>query len=325
MRKTMIGISISALLLAAGLLFYHLSALQEPDRRRLVYITPSLEEGFWRAALKGMQSTAESTGGVSLEVFDSGINTAKQLEHARTAVEKKIDGIILSPVDTVSCSDVLTIAEAAGIPVVICDIGTETGEYVSYISSNNLGGANAVGGYMSSVLYSEKRAGNSVVIIAISQDRYNGQQRTAGFQDALQGSGLIIQNIVECQYYSVEEALRLVRQSVQKYPDLTGIFAEYTGASIAAVEVLRQAGKTEDVLIVGFDGSPEEYRLLKEGSLAAVSMQQPVRMGRIALETMVKHLAGEDVETEIEVPTILVTRENAFEVEPQIRDNVFSE
>ena len=63
--------------------------------------------------------------------------------------------------------------------------------------------------------------------------------------------------------------------------------------------------------------------MIKQGKLAAASMQQPVLMGRIAMEVGLKHLRGEEVEKETSVPTILVTPENVEEIESQLEDTVF--
>jgi ABC-type sugar transport system substrate-binding protein len=63
--------------------------------------------------------------------------------------------------------------------------------------------------------------------------------------------------------------------------------------------------------------------LIRQGKLVASSMQQPVLMGRISLELGLKHLRGEEVEKETEVPTILVTPDNLADVEAQLQDTVF--
>ncbi len=52
-------------------------------------------------------------------------------------------------------------------------------------------------------------------------------------------------------------------------------------------------------------------------------MQQPVLMGRMSLEVALRHLAGEEVDIETEVPTILVTPDNLSEVESTLADTVF--
>ena len=54
-------------------------------------------------------------------------------------------GIIISPTDSSTAPAVLDLAKQANIPVVIADIGTDSGEYVSFIISDNYQGAYGVG------------------------------------------------------------------------------------------------------------------------------------------------------------------------------------
>ena len=83
------------------------------------------------------------------------------------------------------------------------------------------------------------------------------------------------------------------------------------------------SGKQGQIIHVGFDGSPEAVQAIKDGRLAAASMQQPVLMGRNALDAAVAVLAGKHVQKKVVVPTILVTRENVAQVEPTLKNNVY--
>ena len=98
---------------------------------------------------------------------------------------------------------------------------------------------------------------------------------------------------------------------------------QHDEAALGALTALEESGRAEEVVFASFDGSPESVELIKQGKLVAASMQQPVLMGRISMEVGLKHLRGEEVETETSVPTILVTPENVEEIESQLQDTVF--
>ena len=53
---------------------------------------------------------------------------------------------------------------------------------------------------------------------------------------------------------------------------------------------------------------------IREGKVAGTSAQQPVLMGRYAAQSVVSYLAGEEVEKEITLDTLLVTKDNIDEV-----------
>ena len=65
-------------------------------------------------------------------------------------------------------------------------------------------------------------------------------------------------------------------------------------------------------MIVGFDATEEAVKYIKEGSALKASVaQNPVELGKTTMETMLKVIAGEQVEKNIPVPVELVTAGNA--------------
>lgn len=82
---------------------------------------------------------------------------------------------------------------------------------------------------------------------------------------------------------------------------------------MGAVSALEAAGRT-DVLVVGFDCSPEVVEAIQDGRVAATSAQQSVLMGRNSAQAVVDYLAGKEVEKEIVMDTLLVTKDNIDEV-----------
>src|SRR6202034_3857418 len=75
------------------------------DGKEIVYITPSLDLPFWRYLSRG------------------------------------VAGIAISPTDSSTAPSVLAAAARAKIPVVVADIGTNSGDYVSFIISDHQQGA----------------------------------------------------------------------------------------------------------------------------------------------------------------------------------------
>ena len=66
------------------------------------------------------------------------------------------------------------------------------------------------------------------------------------------------------------------------------------------------AGKT--IFIVGFDGTADADKAVKDGTLAATIAQQPDQMGKIAIDTAQKVIKGEAVEAKIPVDLKVVTK-----------------
>ena len=66
---------------------------------------------------------------------------ARSSQNAQDAITAGVDLIIISPTDSSSAPTVLDLAAENNVPVVIADIGTDEGEYVSFVISTNEQGA----------------------------------------------------------------------------------------------------------------------------------------------------------------------------------------
>ena len=114
------------------------------DTKEIVYLTPGLDLPFWRYLSKGIEAEAKKAG-YSYTALDSHNSAETQLKNAQDAIARGVAGIAISPTDSSTAPSVLALAARAKIPVVVADIGTNSGDYVSFIISDNYQGAFGVG------------------------------------------------------------------------------------------------------------------------------------------------------------------------------------
>ena len=93
---------------------------------------------------KGIESVAKKEG-YTYQALNSHNNAQTQLKNAQDSIARGVAGIAISPTDSSTAPSVLALAARANIPVVVADIGTNSGEYVSFIISDNKEGAHGVG------------------------------------------------------------------------------------------------------------------------------------------------------------------------------------
>ncbi len=322
-RSVVKGAAVAGLALPAAMRFPTL-ALAQDESYEIAYLTPGLNVPFWKYLSDGIKQAAEASGlDVSVTDYDSRNDAATQLQNAQDAITRGVDAIIISPTDSSTAPAVLELASEAGIPVVIADIGTDSGDYVSFVISSNEGGAYEAGQVLAAEMEARGWGGEDVIMITISQARINGQNRTRGITTAIEEGGSEIAQYLESEQYTRAEAQQQALDMLTANPNARGFFTQHDEATLGAWTAIEDSGKQDEIILVGFDGSPESVELIREGSLRAASMQQPVLMGRMSLEVALQHLAGEDVDLETEVPTILVTPDNLSEVEATLADTVF--
>lgn len=275
---------------------------------KVAYLTPSLDVPFWRYVRHGIEDELGKSG-IECVTYDSKDDANTQLSNAQDALTKQVDAIIISPTDSASCVSVLSAAEEAGVPVVICDIGTDSGEYVSYISTDNLAGGKAIGEYIASQL----EPGTEVAQITLNQARINGVLRKDGFDEGIATNGLVDVDFKQMEKVNRSEGETYAQDLITAHPNLGAIFCHSEDPTMGAVSALEAAGRT-DVLVAAFDCSPEIVEAIREGKVAGTSAQQPVLMGRYSAQAVTSYLAGEEVEKEITLDTLLVTKDNIDEV-----------
>lgn len=294
------------------------------DKGELVYMTPGLDLAFWRYVSEGVKSVAEANG-FGFAALDSTNDPQTQLQNAQDAIARGVAGIVLSPTDSSTAPAVLQMAQDAGIPVVIADIGTDSGEFVSVIGSNNYEGANGVGQALAAAMKEAGKEDATVGIVGISQARLNGQARTKGFKDAMAEGGVTGEaGLQQMQAYTAEETFKFTQDMITSNPDMGGMFVQTDGPTLGALRAIKAARMDGDVLVAAFDGIPDFVPLLQSGDLVVSGMQQPYLMGVRSAEAMVEHLGGGTPEKEITVPILIVTSSNIDEMLPTIKETVFA-
>jgi ribose transport system substrate-binding protein len=293
----------------------------ELSKRQLVYLVSDVRIPFWGIMWHGIRDQA---AGLSYEVqLYSAENSAKrELEYAVMAIQRRVDGIIVSPTNSSACVTVLKLAREAGIPVVIADIGTDSGEYVSYISSDNRNGAYQIGVLLAEEMMERGWRNGTVGIVAIPQTRENGKARTAGFMKAMTEAGIRGAGIKQQVDFSYQETYRFSSELIQQSPNLRAIWLQGSNQYQAALDAIVDAGKKGEVILVTFDAEPEFLELIPLGILAGAAMQQPYLMGETAVNVMLSHWRGESVKKLIQLPVLAVNAENIEEQRFLIRRNV---
>ena len=294
------------------------------DKEELAYMTPGLDVAFWRYLSEGVKSVAVENG-YGFTALDSTNDPQTQLQNAQDAIARGVVGIVLSPTDSSTAPTVLALAKDAGIPVVIADIGTDSGEFVSVIGSNNYEGAYGVGNALAAAMTEAGKANETVGIVSISQARLNGQARTKGFKDAMTKGGVTGDaGLQQMQAYTAEETFKFTQDMVTANPNMGGMFVQTDGPTLGALRAIKAARRDGDIMVAAFDGIPEFVPLLQSGELIVSGMQQPYLMGVRSADAMVEHLNGGMPDKEITVPILIVTSSNIGELLPTIKETVFA-
>jgi ABC-type sugar transport system substrate-binding protein len=300
------------------------SARSRAAEKTIVYLTPGLDLPFWRYLSKGIENTVKAQG-FGFSALDSHNSAATQLKNAQDVIARGVAGICISPTDSSTAPAVLGLAQKAGIPVIVSDIGTNSGEYVSFVISDNFEGAYGIGKVLAEQLKAKGWQDGSVGLITISQARKNGQARTAGFRKALQEAGITKEaGLQQMQSYTADETFRFVQDMLTAHPEMRGLFVQTDQPTTGALRAIKAGRREGQVLVAAYDGTPELVQLIKSGQVVGSGMQQPYEMGVKSAEALLNHLAGKEVPKETSVPILVVTSQNVDQMLPTIKLTVFA-
>jgi ABC-type sugar transport system substrate-binding protein len=278
-------------------------------QKQLVYLVSDLRIPFWNIMSRGIKNKSQKLG-YKIDVYTADNLAKQELENTFKVIRDKVDGIIISPTNSSAAVTILKFADKAGIPVVISDIGTESGEYVSYISSDNFTGAYLIGKVLTRKMNESGWQDGTVGIIAIPQKRENGRARTAGFMSALDEAGIKTANLKQQVTFSYNETYNFSQEIIKNNPDLRALFLQGSDRYQAALDAINDTGNKEKILLICFDAEPEFIELIPKGILVGAAMQQPLLMGELAVETMDKYLKGQGVKKEHQLPILAISADN---------------
>ncbi|MBK7644252.1 MAG: substrate-binding domain-containing protein [Planctomycetes bacterium] len=265
---------------------------------------------YWKAVERGAKAAGAELG---VEIAWKGPlqedDRAQQIQLVQQFTAQHVAGIALAPLDHTALVAPVRAAREAGIPVVIYDSGldgTPGTDFLAYIATDNVKGG-SIGGEELARLLPE---GGDVVLLRYLVGSASTAQREQGFLDAI-GKHTTLHCSVDNRYAGATggEAKTAALNLMGELRKCKGVFCSNESATYGMLLALRQEGLAGKIRFVGFDSSPPLVEALKNGEIDALIVQDPRRMGALAVQTLEAQRTGGKVETTIDTGVVLVTRE----------------
>ena len=131
------------------------------------------------------------------------------------------------------------------------------------------------------------------------------RDRGQGFNEAIGGTDI---EVVAKQTANFDRAqgLTVMENILQAQPEIDAVFAHNDEMALGALEAIKASKR--DILVVGFDATDDAKAAVESGEMAATVEQLPKEIGSLGVETAVKILNGEKVESMIPVDLQLVKK-----------------
>jgi ribose transport system substrate-binding protein len=262
------------------------------------------EHEFYRELEAGLREAAAKAG-YEVIVTSGDFDLAKQQSQIENFVVQRVDAIVVCPADSKGIGPAIEGANQAGIPVFTADIKAQGGKVVSHIASDNLAGGRMAGEYIAKAL-----GGQGSVGIIGQQEVQTGLDRENGFKEEMaKHPGIKVVAVLNGGGVR-DRALKAAEDMLQGNPGLKGIFGINDDSALGALSAAEARGRS-DLVIVGYDATPEAVGAIKRGSqLKADVAQQPRDIGAKTVEAIVTHFGGGQPQANIAVPIRIVDAES---------------
>ena len=259
---------------------------------------------FYRDLESGLREEAAKEK-YELIITSADFDLGKQIGQIEDFVARKVDAIIVSPVDSKGVGPGITEANKANIPVFTADIAAEEGTIVSHIASDNVAGGRLAGEYLARLLH-----GKGTVALINQPAITSVLDRVQGFREAIaKYPGITIVADVNGQGVR-DKAMQAAADVLQGHPRLDGIFGINDDSALGALDAAQQFKRTS-IAIVGYDATPPAADAIRRGSpLKADVIQYPRQIGIITLQKIRDYFAGTPVPRVVPVAVGIADRDS---------------
>jgi ribose transport system substrate-binding protein len=203
-------------------------------------------------------------------------NAAQQITDIHTLIQEGAQALIVNPVDSAAIAPALDFAASKNIPVVSVDVAPSAGKVFMIVRADNVQyGQN-------SCKYIATHASSTTGHVAILEGdlaSLNGQDRSNGCKQFLQTNYPNLKIVEYATKWDTPTAVSDAKTALSTYPDLRGIYVEWSAPEdgiLAAEQALGKftpVGSPSHIVLVGNDGVPHEHALIRANQLDATISQ----------------------------------------------------
>jgi ribose transport system substrate-binding protein len=302
---------------------YTISTLTMDPVRTIAVVPQGSTHRYWKAIHAGVNKAAHDLAvrGVAVRVTWKGPwregNHGEQIQIVRGFIKSGVQGMVLGPFDSVALVAPVEEAASAGIPTLIIDSALDSRQIVSFIGSDNEQAGAMAADHMAGLLGRKGR----VLLLRYEKGSASTNERAKGFLDRLkQGHPGI--TVVSPDHYAgtTRDTARQASTDLlgMHGDEIQGIFTlneSSTAGMLMALQNVKKAGK---IVLIGFDSSDVYLDAMRYKQLHGLVVQDPFRMGELAIKTLVDHLEGKPVQKRIATPVMVVTPENIDQSEAKL-------
>jgi ribose transport system substrate-binding protein len=257
---------------------------------------------------------AKPYSNVTIISTDANGDAAKFQADIEDLIAQGIDGIIVSGAWLEEAPSALDALATEGIPTVLVDRQFGAGSksaYTSYIGPDNY-----TIGVQDGTYICDRLGGEGIVVQlrggpadnSIGLNRSNGMLSVAGTYP-----GITVVTAPDWSSWSSDGGMALMEDMLASNPKIDAVFCENDSTCLGAQTAIADAGRSDEMFLVGVDGETAALEAIINGTnYAATGLNNSDQIGRAAFNRVMSILGGGTPEKDTYLPSPLITKDNVF-------------
>lgn len=232
--------------------------------------------------------------GAEVNVQNANGSVEEQVKLMEYFIQKKVDAIVIVPIDSAPLLETVQKAQSANIKVIAYDrliVGAHPDLYITFDNRK-------VGELMAQTLLSNTETTSDLLLICGPLTDHNVLEVEEGFLSEIQGKDVSVLDTYYTDGWKPENAGAYIREHRELVESVSGIMCgndNLAGAVVDALAEQRLAGK---VRVVGQDGDLAACQRIVEGT-QSMTVYKPVdKLASRAAQETVRLIKGENLECE---------------------------
>jgi ribose transport system substrate-binding protein len=282
------------------------------DKVTIPVIVKDTTSPYWQIVFAGARQAGKDLDvNVPLLGAQSESDIAGEISILENAVSEKPAAVVIAPTEFKALGKPIDEA-AKKVPIVGIDSSADSKAFTSFLTTDNeVGGKIAADGMAAAIAEKYGKAEGDVALITHLPGVGSLEARNKGFKEELAakypGLKLVADKVSDGQ---ATTGLNIMTDLITANPNLRGVFADNLIQCEGAGQAVAENKKGDTIKLVCFDADDKTIGFLKDGTVAALLLQDPYRMGYDGVKTGLAISKGEKVPANVDTGANLITKAN---------------
>ena len=313
-RWKIIALILIVCMVGCGCTMAKTETVQEMKKQDIIgVVMKSSSSEYWMSVRSGMEAAAQKYG---MEVIimspNSELDNDVQIKQVKKLIERQVDALAISPIDSYDLPDYMNTIEEQKIPTVTFDTGFE-GDHLPYIGIDN----RKTGYLLAQKMAEQMNHQGNVGIIAGDLKQSGHRKRVEGFEEYMKNEPQMTISFVESGYSNLQMSEKKVTTLLQEYPDVTGIFATSAVTALGLADV----DSTSGIKIATVDEQKDSLEALENGKISVLAAQSGYEIGYETIHHIYNMLYEEEEAKDYFVEAEILTKDNLKEYMNESEEN----